>query len=187
MLHIGMRYAEQRARTIQTVKDKGFQILSEYNGHQSTQKKITVFRPSCNHTFDVAPGNIIVRDVKCPICNNEAKAKRLQESHREQLEQWRKTAPDWKLYRSTVTSLTRYTYLEHKAIINPNNFPTGRAGTVGAYHLDHIVSVRYGFTHSIDPELISHYTNLQMLPWEENIAKRDYVTLVPEILKEYVA
>lgn len=182
------KYASERTKAIRKIETNGFEILSEdYNGSQRTTYKIRVYRPICGHEFESAPGNLIHRDVECPVCNKEAKAKRLQASHEDKLREFRETAPEWKLYRSTVTSLTRTEYAKHKATINPNNYPTGRCGIEGAYQLDHIVSVKYGFINSIPPELIAHYTNLQMLPWEDNLLKKHHLTHeIPEILQEFV-
>lgn len=181
------KYADKKQAAIRKIESKGLEILTEdYDGSQTTAYKILVYRPACGHEFESAPGNLIHRDVTCPICNNAIKAATLKAAHKERWDAFKETAPEWKLYRSTVTSLTRVEYAKHKTAINPHNYPTGRAGTDGAYHLDHIVSVKYGFLNEIPPELISHHTNLQMLPWEENITKRDYITHIPEILKEYV-
>lgn len=47
----------------------------------------------------------------------------------------------------------------------------GRAGTKGAYHLDHIISKKYGFDNGIPPESIGHISNLRYITWEENIKK----------------
>ena len=47
----------------------------------------------------------------------------------------------------------------------------GRAGDEGAYHLDHIISVWYGFHNNIPPEQISDISNLRMIPWMENQQK----------------
>ena len=47
----------------------------------------------------------------------------------------------------------------------------GRAGVKGAYHLDHIKSMWYGFHNNISPEIIGDISNLQMLPWLENQRK----------------
>ena len=39
------------------------------------------------------------------------------------------------------------------------------------YHLDHKISVMYGFLNNIEPEIIGDIDNLQMLKWDENISK----------------
>lgn len=49
----------------------------------------------------------------------------------------------------------------------------GLCGVDGAYQLDHIIPIQYGFDNNIPPEIIGHIDNLQFIPWEENNAKRD--------------
>ena len=44
------------------------------------------------------------------------------------------------------------------------------------YHLDHIISIKFGFNNNIDPEIIGHISNLQYIPYIDNIKKRDYLT-----------
>lgn len=46
----------------------------------------------------------------------------------------------------------------------------------GSFHLDHIVSIKYGFDNGIEPELIGNIANLRYLYWNENISKRNYLT-----------
>lgn len=55
-----------------------------------------------------------------------------------------------------------------------NNFDKrGLAGREGAYHIDHMISIKYGFENGIAPEAIGNITNLTMLPWELNLEKGD--------------
>ena len=76
-------------------------------------------------------------------------------------------------YRNRVAVRSRKNYFKYKNIINPNNHRLGRAGVKGAYHVDHIMSVRMGFEKGISVEKIAHQNNLQVLPWLENIRKYD--------------
>lgn len=46
----------------------------------------------------------------------------------------------------------------------------------GSFHLDHIISIKYGFVNDIDPELIGNIANLRYLCKTENRSKRDYLT-----------
>ena len=47
----------------------------------------------------------------------------------------------------------------------------GMAGVDGAYHLDHKISIFYGFTNDIPHDIIGHINNLRMIPWQENYRK----------------
>ena len=74
-------------------------------------------------------------------------------------------------YRYNVYRLSEETYKEYKEEINPNHYPRTLAGVEGGYHLDHIISCRYGFDNNIHPKELAKKSNLQMLPWRENIVK----------------
>lgn len=104
---------------------------------------------------------------------------------------------DFRKYRNRVSTRTERTYTLHEAEINPNGYTRAKAGVVGAYHLDHIVSVRQGFELGLPVEALADKRNLQMLPWEENISKydnkgkrvgssqHDTEKLIQTLLKEY--
>lgn len=52
-----------------------------------------------------------------------------------------------------------------------NFYLRGTNGTPGAYQLDHLVSISYGFKNNIDPKIIGHICNLEMVPWLDNVRK----------------
>jgi len=81
------------------------------------------------------------------------------------------TTPEYKRYCNRVHKLSKKIYEQFMDEINPNNYPRGLAGETGVYHLDHIVSIRYGFDNNLLPEDVACKENLQMLPWKENISK----------------
>lgn len=81
------------------------------------------------------------------------------------------TTPEYRRYCNRVHKLSKKIYEQFKHEINPNNYPRGLAGVLGVYHLDHIVSIRYGFDNNLTPEEVARKENLQMLPWKENISK----------------
>jgi hypothetical protein len=49
----------------------------------------------------------------------------------------------------------------------------GMSGIDGAYQIDHKLSINFGFLNSIPPYIIGNINNLEMLPWKDNIIKRD--------------
>lgn len=79
--------------------------------------------------------------------------------------------PEYRRYRNRVSTLTKQTYQKYKDVINPNNYKRTIAGVDEGYHLDHKISCREGFDNNMAPELISDVSNLQMLPWLENVRK----------------
>jgi len=47
----------------------------------------------------------------------------------------------------------------------------GLNGISGAYQLDHIISVSEGYRQNISPKQIADISNLQIIPWKENLLK----------------
>lgn len=48
---------------------------------------------------------------------------------------------------------------------------TGKAGTEGAYHMDHQYSIFHAFRDKVSPFAVSHIANLTATPWQENVSK----------------
>lgn len=184
------RYTEKRRVFLRKIKERGFQILDvAYDGNQHQMIKINVVNTTCGHQFQILPRNIIARNVTCPICNKMKKIKHLNANSKARSVEYHKTADLWNSYRHHVYMETRKSYRKHKDEINPNNLPSGRAGTEGAYHLDHIVPIRYCFEHYVPVKVCSHPTNLQMLNWRDNVGSRDRLkegVVIPLIFKDHI-
>lgn len=189
------RYDDGRATNIKSLQDRGLEILSEWDGRNAigadcVPLSITVKNTQCGHTFTSNAVNLLRRGVECPTCARQLKINNINHWSELNSTRWRQTATDWQKYKSTVTKQSRLSYSTHKHTINPDNLPTGKAGTEGAYHIDHIVPIRYCYDHQIPEEACSHYTNLQMLGWRENVGSRDKLKLgipVPEIFNQYLS
>ena len=82
-------------------------------------------------------------------------------------EEYRASLPALKRYRTDVKRITENQPLHTLENIEKRS----QNGTVGGYTLDHRISVLRGFKEGISPEVIGHITNLQMLPWRDNISK----------------
>lgn len=167
-----------RAKNIKQLEDRGLEILSNWDGRNSVGRKcvplpVTVKNTRCGHTFTSNAVNLLRRNVECPVCATLYKTSNINAWSELNSARWRQTATDWQLYKSKVTSLTRKSYIANKKKINPDNLPHGRAGTKGAYHIDHIVPIRYCFENKIPAKLCSHRENLQMLGWLDNVSSRD--------------
>lgn len=183
------RYAEKKQAFLAKLNDiPHIELLSEYDGTQNFRSKEATkvkFRNNlCGHEFESYPNYILNQKTDCPVCGlNERLAKM---SERNEASRIYTDVTKSRDYVYLVASYTRKSYLQHKATINPNNLPIGVNGTPGAYQVDHIVSKAIGYQLGIPPELISHHTNLQMLPWEENLLYKDkFKGEIPEVLKEY--
>lgn len=189
--------AISRSANVQKVIDRGLEIVSDWDGQlvtsdvgQSIPLSVTVKNTQCGHTFTCSSKNLVSRGIECPICATQLKTNNINHWSELNSARWRQTATDWQKYKSTVTKLSRQSYNTNKHSINPDNLPTGRAGTEGAHHIDHIVPIRYCFDHQIPEDVCAHYTNLQMLGWLENVGSRDKLKEglgIPEILQQYIA
>jgi len=182
---------ELRAKNIKLLEDRGLEILSDWDGKRVADKHdtpifVTVRNKVCGHTFTSVAKNLLSRGITCAVCGKEERTKNINAWSKANSEKWRETADLWLQYRSKVMSLTRQNYKAHKQEINPNNLPTGKAGTEGAYQLDHIVPIRYCFEHYIPAETCADWSNLQMLPWQENLSSKAHLKEgIPPIFAKY--
>lgn len=83
---------------------------------------------------------------------------------------------EWKIYRYNAINIANKNYKDYYNFINIDEVPRGR----NLYHLDHIMSIKWGFENNINPELISHPSNLRMITEFENISKSDRCDLTEQ-------
>lgn len=76
------------------------------------------------------------------------------------------------LYRKTARNMTE----RNKKNMDLTAYKIGKAGVDGAYQVDHIISVVYGYENNIPVELIASIDNLQVIPWKENLSKKHHLT-----------
>jgi hypothetical protein len=70
------------------------------------------------------------------------------------------------LYMIKVEEYTKNSWYYSYSRINPNGLERGKE-----YHLDHIYSRKAGFDNKVPAEIIGHWTNLRLMPAEENNGK----------------
>jgi hypothetical protein len=70
-------------------------------------------------------------------------------------------------YKKAAHNISRHTYKQYMAEINPNNYIRG----TGRYHLGHIYSIFDGFVNNVPLNVISSKHNLQIIPATENLQK----------------
>lgn len=181
----------QLAEDLNRLYERNIEIVGDVEPGQLhlTTIKVKFKNTKCGHEFETQPGNVLHKRIDCPICGKEDRTKNINDWSKQNSEEWSKTATEWQLYKSKVASLTRKNYLTHQDQINPNNLPRGKAGQEGAYHVDHVVPVRYCFENGIPEEVCADWTNLQMLGWRENVGSRDKLkegAEIPEILVSFI-
>jgi hypothetical protein len=69
----------------------------------------------------------------------------------------------WRRYRNLVWKITEKQNLKKLSNFNKRGFLN--------YHLDHKVSIWYGYKNKIDPKLIGSIDNLEFIPYQENMRK----------------
>jgi hypothetical protein len=74
----------------------------------------------------------------------------------------------WQEYELDVDRITKHQSLH---LLKNYDKPRGRAGTEGAYQVDHIISKDEGFKQGIPAEEIANIKNLRIISWEENARK----------------
>lgn len=82
--------------------------------------------------------------------------------------QFNRNRPAFKKYQSKVHRLTRK--VQH-LVEGYDQAMQGRMGISGAYQVDHIVDIKWGFDNNIPAEEIAAISNLQFIPWKENCTK----------------
>jgi 5-methylcytosine-specific restriction endonuclease McrA len=83
---------------------------------------------------------------------------------------WNPDKDSFQQYKADVARVTRQQDL---TLLENNDKPRGLCGVNGAYQLDHIVPVKYGYDNGIPAKEIGHISNLRIIPWQENRAKWD--------------
>lgn len=85
-------------------------------------------------------------------------------------------------YRSKCMKITKMNDLSKLP-----NFHLRGSRFEGSYELDHKVSIAYGFTNGVDPKIIGHLCNLEMVPWRANARKNLKCSIPLEVLLEKIS
>lgn len=83
---------------------------------------------------------------------------------------WEEYLEKYPLKKQYKADVWRYTYQQPLNELE-NYDKRGRMGVKGAYQIDHIISVDEGFKKGISAEKIGNISNIEMLPWKENLRK----------------
>lgn len=83
----------------------------------------------------------------------------------------------WEAYENIVDRITRDSWIYHNDKINPLGLPRGTE-----YELDHKYSKHQGFLTNVPPEIIGHYSNLEMITRHSNRKKYNKCSITLEEL-----
>jgi len=99
---------------------------------------------------------------------------------------WNSNKDAQKAYYANVLRVTR---LNDLSSLKNYDKPRGLCGQEGAYQLDHIISIKYGFDNNIAPELLGHINNLRFIPWQENRNKHMNIneTQIKSVMSNIIA
>ena len=78
---------------------------------------------------------------------------------------------EYEQYRKKVQSITN----RQPLYLLENFSKRGKVHQLNAHHLDHILSIAYGFHNNIEPDVIGNIVNLRMIPWKRNLEKGQYM------------
>lgn len=180
------RYQEYTEKAIKRLKDMGYILLTDFKGKN---KPITVINSkcSCGRSWTTQPERIFTGRSFCRPCNDDRKRKFFQDLNEERFRISLIGKEGYDQYQSEVRVLTERTYRENEEYINPNGHRRGLSGTEDAYHLDHIISIKYCFSNNIPVEVCAHRDNLQIIPWKSNAVKwKRPSNMFPKIFWKYI-
>lgn len=100
--------------------------------------------------------------------SNSMKESRAKRDGYENWDEWFSQLSEREQYYHTVRVLTEQNV---HLIPNYNETKRGLAGIKGAHHIDHIIPITKGYKSNIPPEQIADVSNLQFIPWKENLKK----------------
>lgn len=132
--------------------------VSKYNRDRANRNN-SVCNSCSNYRYNKTWEHVITED--------SIKQMRASKAGFDSWEEYVEKYPDKEMYKREVWKLTRFQPLDNL----PNIDKRGRCGVEGAYQLDHIVSINEGWENQIDPEIIAHIDNLQVIPWQDNRQK----------------
>jgi hypothetical protein len=175
-------YSKQISETLKKKVEDGTYVVNKRP--KNSEVKYTHFRncPNCNEQMsysrkDIRDGSE-KRKTICNSCSAKVYKKTfndvISEEHIKQMRATKAGFKDWEEYVEKYPKkqfykreVWRYTYknplneLEHWE-------KRGRCGVDGAYQLDHIQSINWGWENGIPAQQIADWNNLRMIPWKEN-------------------
>jgi len=89
---------------------------------------------------------------------------------------------EFEKYHRNVDNISNLTFKKFHSKIKNSKLRGKKHG----YSLDHKYSIFDGFNNNVDPEIISHWSNLECIPWLENSKKNKNSSITLEELKNQI-
>jgi hypothetical protein len=160
--------------------DYGYEVIGDPTKNSFGKRVYTLRAPCCGQTFETVYGNLISGIKKNEAsghdklpCGNCGPKHRMALAMVKYMDKNRRQYDVTKMtgYVREVRALSEDVYNKNLAKINPKGYKRGLAGVEGAYHLDHKIPIIECFKAGWTPEQAADLSNLQILKWEENLAK----------------
>jgi len=120
-------------------------------------------------------GDKISKTLLGRIIPPEQEIKRLESRLGMNYDEYIKRKPKYFSYKSRVMSITRRQQLN---LLENCDKKRTLAGQSDGFQLDHIITIRDGFEHNINPHIVGNIKNLRFIPWEENLKRNRYSGIV---------
>lgn len=161
-------------------KNYGYTIIGQPTKNSFGKRVYELQRSCCNKSFHSTYGNIITGIKKnhksghgklpCGACGPKHRMQTALKAYED------KYGIDYdslqfKQYKRKVYGLSDEVYTQNMDKLNPSNHVRALAGKIGGYHLDHITPIIECFKMGWTPEQAASLSNLQLLPWKDNLSK----------------
>lgn len=170
--HLDAWYEQQRKQGEKTRRRKWRYNCPKCGRKRVYSRKDGFVRASTNGTLCNSCSNIIYKKSWTYVITDEhIKKMAATKAGYETFEAYQSDLDQRKKYYRQVRKLTKQQPIHQ--LKNYNKLITNRGlnGTNGAYQLDHIIPVSRGYEQGLPPEKVADLTNLQIIPWKDNLLK----------------
>jgi len=178
---------EKHRRTLQANYGVSSPLQSPIIQHRMRQTMIELYGKEYTSQVDFLFDRMRQTNIEKYGVEYPQQSENIRRKTRTNMERLRKWIPetlltDFALYYKRVWQVTNKQPLDSLPLFEHR----GLAGIDGAHHVDHKVSIKYGFENNIPPFIVGNIHNLEMLPWRDNVYKSSRCSIDPEILFDVI-
>lgn len=167
---------ENRKNTSRRYFDKltqlGFSVHTPVAELWNKLEKFEVTNNECGHRFFAQGGNLLNGMTKCAVCGPTKRIAKALSVYKQR-------------YGRSYDISKKDDYYKVVMTLSKKNFSQKSSRN---YHMDHIISIDWGFKNNAPPEMIADAKNLRLLSAKENIAKGALIqdfALLKQLCEEY--